>query len=214
MIIPTTSRFPSIGTTAAIGILPFMLLVSPPNDIKLMTGEFATNNNRNPNFGGRYFGRFEGQSKATSTLDGLSAFPNGLNAEQNLAHIEAVLKPSVTELASALDVTRQAIYDWKKGNQINPDNSEKLRDLAAAADAFVGQDEQFIHHILRRKIGGHNFFGRVGNGESPINMAKKLLEIAQTELRQREMISAQLKDRPARTNIIAVPGRHYQDENG
>ena len=45
-------------------------------------------------------------------------------------------------------------------------------------------------------------------------MAKKLLEIAQTELRQREMISAQLKDRPARTDIIAVPGRHYQDENG
>ena len=173
------------------------------------TREFALNRfgYRNPHF-------FDGANvKQVIKVESTPA-SSGLNAEKNLAHIEAILRPSVTELAAALRISRQSIYDWKKGNQIGPDNSEKLRELAAAADAFAGRDEQFIHHILRRKIGGHNFFGRVGNGESPINAAKKLLEIAQTELRQREMISAQLKDRPARTNIIAVPGRHYQDENG
>lgn len=214
MIVPTTSRFPSIGTTAAIVSLPMMLFVSPPNDSKLMTGELATKNSSNRNFGGRYFGRFEGQSNATSTLDGLSTFSKGLNAEQDLAHIGEFLNPSVTELAMALQISRQSIYDWKKGNQISAENADKLRNLASAADAFANHDQQFIHHILRRKIGGKNFFVRVGEGESPIGIAKKLLEIARVELRQRELIAAQLKDRPTRIDIIEVPGRHYQNENG
>ena len=202
------------GTTAALSVGAILFCLNIPNENQLGTGGVATNDSANSRKVINYLVPFEGQGKATSTFNEPPLTPAGVDAEKNLAHIEAILRPSVTELASALCISRQAIYDWKRGNQISPDNSEKLRELAAAADAFAGQDEQFIHHILRRKIGGHNFFGRVGNGESPINMAKKLLEIAQTELRQREMISAQLKDHPARTDIIAVPGRHYQDENG
>ena len=213
----TIYGFPSVATAAAIGIIPFALFIIPPTETPYSTGGFAMRGQGNPVPRAKFISHFMGQSQATSTLNVWPAATHtesGLTPEENLAHIESILNPSVTELSVLLKVSRQAIYDWKKGGQIHTDNAEKLRDIALAAGAFAGRDAQFIHHILRRKIGGRNFFARVHEGEAANEVAKKLLDIAGIEQQQREMISAQLKDRPKRIDVIAVPGRHYQDENG
>lgn len=211
------SMMPAISTTAAISLSGLLVIVPLPSVSQLGTGAFASKN-------GSHFGEDQkqiwldvGKINATSTLIGLptaTQTASGPTPEENLTHIESILNPSVTELSVLLKVSRQAIYDWKKGGQIHTDNAEKLRDIALAAGAFAGRDAQFIHHILRRKIGGRNFFARIHEGEAANEVAKKLLDIAGIEQQQREMISAQLKDRPKRIDVIAVPGRHYQDENG
>ena len=202
------------GTTAALGVGAILFCLSAPSEIHLGTGGVAPNDPSNLRKFTNYLVPSKGQSKATSTFNEPSLTPDSLSAEKNLAHIEAILRPSVTELAAALRISRQSIYDWKKGNQIGSENSEKLRELAAAADAFAGKEEQFIHHILRRKIGGLNFFARIGNDELPITVAGELIKISEIEVKQRELISARFKDRPKREDTSAVPGRHYPNENG
>ena len=140
--------------------------------------------------------------------------PVGLTAENNLAHIKSVLRPTVTELATAMNVSRQSIYDWQSGSKITSDNFEKLTELAMAADEFVKVEQQVVHHLLRRKIAGRNFFASVQAGESAVNVAKKLIEIAGIELQQRAIISEQLRGRSKRDDIVEVPGPHYPNENG
>ena len=203
----------TISTTAATSLIGILCSFSMPSESQLGTGGFASKSGAEL----KHIWFDARRNNVTSTLNvwpPASQAISGLTPEGNLAHIESVLNPSVTELSILLNVSRQAIYEWKKGNPIHTVNAENLRDVALAADAFVDKDAQFVHHILRRKIGGRNFFARVGDGEAAEDVAKKLLEIARIEQQQREMISAQLKNRPRRIDIIEVPGRHYQDENG
>ena len=203
----------TISTTAATSLIGMLCSFSLPSGSQLGTGGFATKSGAEL----KHIWVDVRRSNVTSILNVWSAASqviSGLTPEGNLAHIESVLNPSVTELSILLNVSRQAIYEWKKGNPIHTVNAEKVRGLALAANAFADKDVQFVHHILRRKIGGRNFFARVGEGEVASEVTRKLLEIARIEQQQREMISAQLKDRPRRIDIIEVPGRHYQDENG
>ena len=202
------------GTTAALGVGAILFCLSTPSETHLGTGGFAANVSSDSRKVTNYLFPSDGQHKATSTFNEPPSLHGNLNAEKDLAHIDAILQPSITELATALDIARPTIYAWKKGSQIKPENSQKLRDMAEAADAFAGKNRQFIHQMLRRKIGGRNFFARVNEGESPADVAKKLLHIALIESRQREIVSAQLKDRPIRNDVVEVPGRHYPDENG
>jgi hypothetical protein len=46
---------------------------------------------------------------------------------ENLEHIRAVLRPTVTDLASVLGVSRQAIYDWQSGKAIGESDSSGKR---------------------------------------------------------------------------------------
>ena len=50
----------------------------------------------------------------------------------DLEHIRTTLRISVSDLARALGVSRQAVYDWRAGKAITPDNGERLIDLAPA----------------------------------------------------------------------------------
>ena len=138
----------------------------------------------------------------------------GLSAESNLAHIKSVIQPTVTELAIAMNVSRQSIYDWQSGSKITSENFEKLTELSLAADEFANVERQVVHSLLRRRIAGRNFFARVQGGESAIDVAKKLIEIAGIELQQRVAVSEQLKSRSKRNSILDVPGLHYPNENG
>jgi transcriptional regulator with XRE-family HTH domain len=158
--------------------------------------------------------KLPGANAYLHVLTPLSAFESTSTAAKDLDHIKAILKPSVTELASALKVSRQAIYDWQSGSQVKPENFAKLRELSTAADLFAARDEFFIHQTLRRKIGGQNFFARIQGGESSVDVAIQLLEIANSESDQRIAVSALLKNRPQRADLVEVPGPRYSDENG
>jgi predicted transcriptional regulator len=47
------------------------------------------------------------------------------------------LKPTVTDVANVLGVSRQALYDWQSGKPVALENASRLSDLAGAADVFA-----------------------------------------------------------------------------
>ncbi len=117
------------------------------------------------------------------------------SSAENLTHILETLRPTVTELARVLGVSRQAIYDWKSGSSITVEHSEKLADLARAARVFASEGLTASHQILRRKISGRSFFDRVKDGESAEASANVLLGVARRELEQRRTLQARLGGR-------------------
>ncbi|NGO53115.1 helix-turn-helix transcriptional regulator [Allomesorhizobium camelthorni] len=132
----------------------------------------------------------------------------GRSPAENLTHVRSVLKPTVTELARVLKVSRQAIYDWQSGTSITAENAAKLEDLSRAADVFQVEGLTASHQILRRRVAGGSFFDKVANGESAEDAARALLTIVKRELEQRRSIADRLKGRggePLTADDIGTP---------
>lgn len=115
---------------------------------------------------------------------------------EKLEHIRKVLQPHVTDLARAMGVSRQAIYDWQGGSPISADNVARINDLARAADLFAREGLQATARVMRRPItGGKNLFEIVRDGGSAEAAARTLIEIVRRELKQRENLKARLATR-------------------
>jgi hypothetical protein len=128
--------------------------------------------------------------------DGSSATSRMPSPADNLDYIRTVLKPSVTDLARALSVSRQAIYDWQAGRAIAAENAIRLHDMARAADLFAREGLQASPHVLRRSItNGKNLFDVVRDGGSAEASARMLIDIVRRELRQRESLRLRLAKR-------------------
>lgn len=118
----------------------------------------------------------------------------------NLVHIRSVLQPSVTDLAWALGVSRQAVYDWQAGRAIAADNIARLQDIARAADLFAREGLQGTAYMMRRPINdGKNFFDIIRDGGSAEAAVQTLIEIVRSELSQRERLKSKLSDRAPTT---------------
>lgn len=132
---------------------------------------------------------------------------------ENLVRIRSILKPTVTELARILGVSRQAVYDWQSGGPIMAENAAKLADLAGAADVFAVEGLTTTHQILRRQIAGRSFFDRVRDGEPAEETARSLLRVVRRELEQRWVLEARLRGRkkpPLTADDIGLP--HLSEE--
>ncbi len=115
---------------------------------------------------------------------------------ENLEHVRTVLKPSVTDLAAALGVSRQAIYDWQAGKSIAPQNAARLADLAAAADVLSSEKLTVTAQLLRRPIAhGKRFFDLVRDGGCAEDAARQLAQTARREFAQRQALSERLSGR-------------------
>jgi hypothetical protein len=128
---------------------------------------------------------------------------------QKLERVLDILKPNVTELASAFGVSRQAIYAWKAGEPISQSNSDRLDDLNRAADVFAGAGVAEPGRLLRRKFeGGKNLLDIVRDGGSAGESAKNLIEVIRREETQRRALDARLQARVApsvQIDDIGVP---------
>ncbi|MEE1658344.1 hypothetical protein VB618_19265 [Microvirga sp. CF3062] len=146
-----------------------------------------------------------------SASDGLDADPT---PRENLARIRTILKPTVTELANVLEVSRQAIYDWQNGQPITAENAAKLDDLARAADVFAAEGLTTSNQMLRRSIrGGKSFFDMVRFGGSAEEAARTLVQLIRKELEQRKAIDARLAARkriPVTHHDLGMPSLDEQ----
>ncbi len=128
-----------------------------------------------------------------STIDEV---PQVHTPAEALSRVRATLKLSVTDLARALGVSRQAIYDWKNGKQINEGHAARLADLAHAADAFARDGLPASAQLLRRPIvSGKSLFDIAREGGSAEDAALQLIQIARRELHQRKMLEGRLRKR-------------------
>jgi hypothetical protein len=124
----------------------------------------------------------------------------------DLDHIRKVLRPSVTELAKTLSVSRQAIYDWQAGRPIAAENVARLKDIARAADLFARGGLEASSYLVRRPIiNGKSLFDIIRDGGSAEAAAQTLIDIVRPELQQRERLKARLANRARPTR------EHFED---
>src|SRR5208337_3241364 len=113
---------------------------------------------------------------------------NSRTPAEDLSHIRAVLKTAVTDLAQALRVSRQAIYDWQSGKPIAGENAARLADLARAADVFAAEGLAASAQFLRRPVAsGKRLFDIAREGGSAEDAARNLIQMVRRELRQRQL---------------------------
>jgi hypothetical protein len=114
----------------------------------------------------------------------------------DLGHIRAVLKPAIADLARALGVSRQAVYDWQNGKPIGAGNAVRLADLARAADVFSAEGVAGSVQLLRRPIaGGKTLFDIAREGGSIEAAAQTLVDRVRRELDQRARLTERLAGR-------------------
>lgn len=132
---------------------------------------------------------------------------------EDLEHIRAVLKVSVTDLAASLGVARQALYNWRAGDSISAENAAKLDDLAQAADFFAATGIAGTPQLLKRKLpGGKTLLEIAREGGSTKYAAQTLAHMIENEIAQRKALDARLAKRKRSAIDVADIGRPMLDE--
>lgn len=127
---------------------------------------------------------------------GIEEPANTRTPAENLTYVRAILKSAVTDIAHALSVSRQAVYDWQNGKPIAAANAARLADLARAADIFATERLTASAQLLRRPISsGKTIFDIVCDGGSAEDAARTLVQMTRRELQQRQMLEARLASR-------------------
>lgn len=138
------------------------------------------------------------------------AEPAGLPASMpadDLQLITEVLKPSTTELAALLGVSRQTVYNWRAGEPISLENDAKLKDFAAAAEILEAAGLAGQRRILRRKLaGGNTLFEAAKQGGNAKEAAEQLVAMLAKERQQREKLEKRLSDRKRTRSSVADVG--------
>jgi transcriptional regulator with XRE-family HTH domain len=136
--------------------------------------------------------------------------------QECLKHIRDVLKPTISELAEGIGVSRQAIYDWLSGSSVSAKKAARLAEVAQAADKIAAEDVTSLGWNMRRPLkNGKNFFGLLGEG-IPVDEATRLLiHIIRTESQQRKMLERHFTGRrPPSRGLFDEIGVPMRDERG
>ena len=115
---------------------------------------------------------------------------------EDMERIRQILSPAMSDLAKSLNVSRQTIYNWLKGEQPTTEHTARLRDIALVADMFAEAGISVNGVLLKRKvIKGKNLFEIVRDGGSASHTAQLLLQIVRREISQRERLAARFAGR-------------------
>lgn len=135
------------------------------------------------------------------------------SAPMMLREIKAFLVPQIKDLAPVLKVKRQSVYAWLKGENVSPENMDRIKEIHAlvllARASFAGVDRKKLEAALI---------------SSPISdlLRQERPEPAQVETQIR-ILETQLKNQPiprvARKHVdlqetarrVGAPDRHDRD---
>lgn len=121
----------------------------------------------------------------------------------DLEQVRKVFSPAISDLASALGVSRQAVYNWVNGEQPKHEHLAKLRDLAQAADMVAEAGIPVTGALLKRKlVDGKNLFEIAQSGGSVRDAAQLLVHIVRRETEQRERMSARYSSRKVSSRSV------------
>lgn len=110
---------------------------------------------------------------------------NEFSIEQSLEKIKTVFGFGISKLSVAMSVSRQAIYNWKNGEQPTVENIEKLQDLTNAANTISESGIVVTGLLMKRKIvGGKSLLDLALEGNAVSEAA--LLLIRQVRLEQEQ----------------------------
>lgn len=119
---------------------------------------------------------------------------------EDLAHVRAFLRPAIADLANALGVSRQALYDWQAGKPVSVENAARLADLGRAADVLAAGGLPASAQLIRRPIqSGKTLLDVVREGGPAEEAAVMLAKLVRREHEQRDRLATKLSSRPRRT---------------
>lgn len=122
---------------------------------------------------------------------------------EDLVQVRKVLSPAISDLANALAVSRQAVYNWLNGEQPKHEHLIKLRDLAQAADVVAEAGIRVTGALLKRKVvDGKNLFEVAQTGGSIRDAAQLLVQIVRRETEQRERMIARFATRTSSSRSV------------
>lgn len=137
------------------------------------------------------------------------------DSAQDIAHIRAVTKISVSELSRVFGVSRQAVHDWIKGDTPSSRNAQRLSELARATDLFLEAKIEVSPQVFRRKIaGGLSILDAVREDGNLVELAGTLVATLVRESQQRQRLAARFAGRPATFDLLATEfGSPHLNEN-
>lgn len=101
----------------------------------------------------------------------------------NLRRAIEIMKPSVKELSSLFEVSRQTIYNWLNGDDPKAEQASRLRALAAVADILAVENIADRSKLLKRAgaEGAQSLWSIVKEGGDVVEAAKQLVQVAHME---------------------------------
>jgi transcriptional regulator with XRE-family HTH domain len=168
-----------------------------------------------------YFAKRQDQGYRFIHLDNVSALSSSAQLSlrstlETLGRIREVFKLSVSDLAAACQVSRQAVYKWMSGesSSLEPENQNRLDDLYRAAELFAIRGVAGSAALLKRKNnGGKTLVEAMRTGESAQIWARSMLDTLALESQQRAMLDARLRARKRTAPVVAEWGIPMMSEN-
>jgi transcriptional regulator with XRE-family HTH domain len=135
---------------------------------------------------------------------------------ETLNRIRDVFRFSVSDLAAACNISRQAVYKWMSGNSasLESENQRRLDDLYRAAEMFAERGIVGSVAILTRKDNtGKTLVEAVRTGKSAQTWARTILDTLALEAQQRAVLDARLRARKRPAPVVEEWGIPMMSEN-
>jgi len=137
------------------------------------------------------------------------------NAKQHLENIRAILNPSMSDLATLLDVSRQSIYKWLSQSSFpEAEKFENIKNLSVIADMFKYEGVKRAEVLLNMKSSSGMSLFELLKAKQPYEEHLKLLitEAKAMEASHKQMRKFESKALPTNDwkSSISIPG--YQED--
>ncbi len=152
----------------------------------------------------QYFLKRKDQGYAFAQVEGISSLASTTMPFEvrsilaTLNRIRDVFSLSISDLALACDVSRQAVYKWISGSSASlvQENQRRLDDLYRASELFATRGVVGSAALLkRRNDAGFTLVEAMQAGESAQSWARNMLHTLAVESQQSAMLDARLRAR-------------------
>jgi transcriptional regulator with XRE-family HTH domain len=136
---------------------------------------------------------------------------NEFSIEQSLERITTVFGFGISKLSVAMGVSRQAIYNWKNGEQPTAENIVKLQDLTNAAKTISESGIAVTGLLMKRKIaGGESLLDLALEGSSVSEAALLLVRQVRLEQDQQARLASRFVAR--RPSSVSIDSDLFLDD--
>jgi len=129
---------------------------------------------------------------------------------EQLSAITSSLRTTNAELARALGVSRQALYNWRAGQRPGSATIDRLERLSSAAKVISASGIIPKHALARVNSDGQNFWQAVAQGADAVDLANKIVDNHNARESQRKLVAARLAAKRSRGTLPTFDVDHLE----
>lgn len=131
--------------------------------------------------------------------------------QAQIATIRKVFSATISDIAAALGVSRQTVYNWINGKPMIENHLTQLENFASAANAVQDAEIPVAGWVLKRKImNGKSLLDAVREGESAQVFVAQFIQIVRSDEEQRKRMNHRLAGRKL---MMSTPEADFPAEN-